>query len=479
MRLNSHTSSGMAIFMWLATVGVGHTLAMLFALSTPLYIAMKSYRKTVHVFWLLPLLCFGLVGSKGQWPTSALTPPTPTSARFANSQLLDSLLHADPRLLPVVQHVDEYELQVIYTQINRDAQNQPHFVQHDFRLDARQYFNPASLVKLPTAALSLEKLHQLNVPGLTRRTPMATGAAHSCQTAAPYIVSADSDQVHTVGNYIKRMLLVSDNQAYNRLYEFLGQGPLNQRLSQLGYPTARIVRRFAPCDTAANRYTNSITFRDANTKQQMYQQPAAVNQQPLSFPLGRIAKGRAHQAGGKIITRPYDFTTANYLPLQDITQILKAILFPEVTADNQRFDLSPADYTFLRNYLHYTPHSSGYTPYKPTRFFDAYKKYLYYGRNPAAVAETGLHIYNVVGMSHGYLADVAYFADSTHHTEFLLSAVLYVNKDGIINDGKYEYDSVGLPFLAALGQQIRAFESQRPRSYPANGDDFFSQEQVK
>ena len=57
---------------------------------------------------------------------------------------------------------------------------------------------------------------------------MATGVAHSCQTAAPYHPSADSDRVNTVGNYAKRMLLVSDNSAYNRLYEFLGQGALNQ-----------------------------------------------------------------------------------------------------------------------------------------------------------------------------------------------------------------------------------------------------------
>ena len=54
-------------------------------------------------------------------------------------------------------------------------------------------------------------------------------------------------------------------------------------------------------------------------------------------------------------------------------------------------------------------------------------------------------------MSHGYLADVAYFADSLHQSEFMLSAVLYVNHDGVINDGTYDYDTIGLPFLALLG----------------------------
>jgi hypothetical protein len=418
-----------------------------------------------------------LLSSELPTGTPSSLPPEPT--RFANSRLLDSLLRADSRLLPVVQRADEYELQIIYTQINRDAQNIPHFVQHDFRLDARQYFNPASLVKLPTVAFSLEKLNQLQVKGLTRRTPMATGTAHTCQTAAPYIVSPDSDKVNTVGNYIKRMLLVSDNQAYNRLYEFLGQGPLNQRLQQLGYSNARIVRRFAPCDTTANRYTNPISFRDAQTNQVIYQQPAAVNQQPLSAPLGRVTKGRAYQAGGRIIQQPYDFTTANYLPLEDITNILRAILFPEATPMNGRFQLAPSDYAFLRYYLHQTPHGSGYSLYKPSRYFDACKKYLYYGRSPKAIVQPGLHIYNVVGMSHGYLADVAYFADSTNHTEFLLSAVLYVNKDGVINDGNYEYESIGLPFLAALGQQIQQYEAKRHRTYPAKLGEWFQKEVIR
>lgn len=82
-------------------------------------------------------------------------------------------------------------------------------------------------------------------------------------------------------------------------------------------------------------------------------------------------------------------------------------------------------------------------------------------------------------MSHGYLADVAYFADSLHQSEFLLSAVLYVNQDGIINDGAYEYDSIGLPFLAQLGHRIQQYESQRPRQYRPNLTEFFAPESIR
>lgn len=382
------------------------------------------------------------------------------TVRIPNSPLLDSLLRSDTRLAPVINRAADYELQIIYTQINRDAQNQPHFIQHDFRLDAKQYFNPASLVKLPIVALALEKLNELHQSGLTRRSPMVTRTAFRCQTAVPYNPAADSDRINTVGNYIKRMLLVSDNNAYNRLYEFLGQRPLNERLAQLGYPNIRITRRFAPCDTTANRHTNPVDFL-GTSGQIIYQQPAVFNPVSFNSPLGRITKGRAYQAGGRIVPRPYDFTTANYLPLQDVTDVLKSLLFPEVTPATQRFNLTPNDYAFLRYYLHHTPHSSGYQPYATKQFFDAYKKYLYYGRSSQIALDSTFRIYNVVGMSHGYLSDVAYFISPIQHSEFLLSAVLYVNQDGIINDGAYEYNSIGLPFLAQLGQLIQQYETNR------------------
>ncbi|GAA3952475.1 hypothetical protein GCM10022406_37730 [Hymenobacter algoricola] len=395
------------------------------------------------------------------------------ASRPVDSPLLDSLLRANPRLAPVINKAAKYELQIIYTQINRDTQNRPQFTQHSFHLDARQYFNPASLVKLPVAALALEKLNSLHQAGLTRRSPMATGTAFRCQTPVSYVASADSDRLNTVGNYCKRMLLASDNNAYNRLYEFLGQRPLNERLWQLGYPQIRIVRRFAPCDTTANRYTNPIALY---TEQGAvaYRQPAAVNSTALGFPLGRILKGRGYRGGGQLVARPYDFTTANYLPLQSATDILQAVIFPQAVAPAQRFNLMATDYAYLRYYLHSSPHAAAFRPFASDKYFDAYKKYLYYGRNPNSTLQQGLHLYNVVGMSHGYLADVAYFADSLKQIEFMLSAVVYVNNDGIINDGAYEYTSIGLPFLAELGQTLYQYEAKRQYLIRPKLDELFS-----
>ncbi|RAK68419.1 serine hydrolase [Hymenobacter edaphi] len=379
---------------------------------------------------------------------------------------LDSLLRATPGLAAVVRQADKYELQVIYTRIDRDAAGQPRFTQYDYRLDERAYFNPASLVKLPVAILSLQKLNQLRqrVPALTRRTIMATGTAGRCQTAVPFAAPADSDRVASVGNYIKRMLLVSDNQAYNRLYEFLGQQYLHEQLRALGYPQVRITRRFAPCDTAANRCTNPVTFHEASGSI-VYSQAAACNSSPLGYPLGRIRKGQGYYTGRQLIRQPYDFTTANYLPLQVVNDLLRSVLFPGTNSLGSNSGLPPADLAFLRYHLGATPQGSGFRAYASSSYFPSYKKYLYYGRQRQAPPQPGLRIYNIVGMSHGYLADCAYFSDEQTGAEFMLSAVLYLNADGILNDGQYEYASLGLPFLAQLGQAVYRLEQQRPRAF--------------
>ncbi|MFX4813573.1 serine hydrolase, partial [Acinetobacter baumannii] len=47
----------------------------------------------------------------------------------------------------------------------------------------------------------------------------------------------------TIENYIKQIFLVSDNDAFNRLYEFLGQDYIQQKLKEKGYPDAVIRHR--------------------------------------------------------------------------------------------------------------------------------------------------------------------------------------------------------------------------------------------
>jgi len=49
-----------------------------------------------------------------------------------------------------------------------------------------------------------------------------------------------------------------------------------------------------------------------------------------------------------------------------------------------------------------------------------------------------------------------------------LSATISCNSDGIYNDDKYDYDTVGYPFMQHLGEVILKYEQTRKRKYPPN-----------
>ena len=72
---------------------------------------------------------------------------------------------AGPALKEVLADPDQYRVQVIYTRIDRDKNNKPHFTSYClFKKDS--YFYPASTVKLPAVLVALEKLNELQIPGL-------------------------------------------------------------------------------------------------------------------------------------------------------------------------------------------------------------------------------------------------------------------------------------------------------------------------
>jgi hypothetical protein len=104
------------------------------------------------------------------------------------------------------------------------------------------YFYPASMVKLPAAVLALEKLNDLAVPGLTRDTALRIAAGTAAQTAVERDPSK-ADGLPSIAHYIEKIFLVSDNDAFNRLYEFLGQKDINERLWRHGFTDARMLRR--------------------------------------------------------------------------------------------------------------------------------------------------------------------------------------------------------------------------------------------
>lgn len=391
------------------------------------------------------LLCFGGIGQQKTDPW------------------LDQLLRkqASPFLLNVLNKPDSFQYQLIYTQINRDKNNRPQFKHYYLNVDRNRYFNPASMVKMPVAFCALEKLNDLNKPGVNKYTPMLTDSSYERQTRVLKDTSS-ANGLPSVAQYIRKIFLVSDNDAYNRLYEFIGQQTLNEKLWLKGYKDIRITRRFVTMNEDQNRHTNAIRF--VQNDRVVYDQPPAYNTAPFDFSQ-QILIGRGHfNRSDSLIQAPMDFTTHNNAPLEDLQQIAQSVLFPESVKPQQRFRLTEDDYAFLYRYMSQLPYESQHPKYDTTEFFESYTKFFFFKAGRGHIPSY-IRAFNKTGWSYGFLTDVTYIVDFEHQVEFMLSGVIYVNSDGILNDNKYEYEQTGYPFFKETGNIIYQYELSRPRKY--------------
>ena len=370
-----------------------------------------------------------------------------------------------PGMDSILTKVDRYQVQIIYTQIDRDANNFPSFRSYTYNLDTNLYYYPASMVKMPVAFLALEKLNQIKVEGLSKFSPMHTGAGRPPQTSVSEDTSAENGQP-SIAQYIKKIFLVSDNDAYNRLYEFLGQEYLNKQLWNKGYKRSRIIHRLSVpgFDVESNRYTNPITFFDS-LRNPIFQQGQVMSAAYPRLNLRKQLQGKGYIEGDStMINQPFDFLNRNYVGLEEMHDMLKAVLFPEAVRPDQRFDLTEADYKFLYKCMSAYPRESAHPAYPEHAEEDNYVKFLLFGdKKPPMTIPNNIRIFNKVGLAYGFLSDVAYIADFENGVEFMVAATIRVNNDEIFNDGKYEYDEIGLPFLGKVGQAIYVHELQRPK----------------
>jgi hypothetical protein len=386
--------------------------------------------------------------------------PLTASASEAPGEL-DRILRSRPELAPVLARAEHHRLQILYTQIDRDAQNRPSFRSFGYRLDDPRYFYPASTVKLPAAVLALEKLHDLKVPGLTRDTPLRIEAGTPRQTAVAKDESK-ADGLPTIAHYVRKIFLVSDNDAYNRLFEFLGQREINERLWAKGWQDARLLRRLeSGLDDAENRVTNPFVFF-AGPKE-IHRQPLERNEAEWSVEMPDVRQGRGYMKAGVLVEEPMDFGRSNFLSLRTLQEVLKAVIFPEAMAPERRFRIGEDDRRFLLQAMSTLPRESAEPAYPDREEYpDAYVKYFLYAGSKQRIPDH-VRIYNKVGQAYGYLLDDAYVVDFENGVEFLLTAVLQVNDDGVYNDDQYEYDTVGFPFLRDLGRAVYEHELKRPR----------------
>ncbi len=414
--------------------------------------------RTVALSIIFLIISLRIVDAQ-DWPTERDT--TSFLGKMIYQQYCDTF--SDLYMMP-----EWYDLQLVYVQIDRDDKNFPHLTYHKLGVDRNKYFYPASLVKLPTLLLSLEKIQELKTKGIDKYTRLSISKKHKCQTEFKTDTSGPEDHP-SIANFIRRILLVSDNWCYNRLFEFMGQYELNKRIHAKGYNDVWILKRFARCSEDENRFTNPYTFYNSAGKV-IYYQPELENKLRWAIPDSIDTKvGKGFYDGKELIAKPRDFRINNRLPLEDALEMMIAFIMPEAVDSQKRWNLSPHDRLFLLQYFSMYPRESFFPEYHNyTKYEDSYKKYFMMGDNKDTIKDTNLRIFNIVGLSYGFAVDIAYIVNLSDGTEFFLAGLIYTNQDDILNDESYEYRTIAFPFFGKFGRIMYEYERNRQKQFLPN-----------
>lgn len=365
-----------------------------------------------------------------------------------------------PTLQKVLGDTAKYQVQIIYTQIDRNEHGNPLFTTYPFNVDDSRYFYPASTVKLPIALLALEWLEEQQFEGLNLETTMLSDSVRPSQLPAWSDSSAENG-LPSIGHYIKKILLVSDNDASNRLYELLGTDYINTKLSEKGLTNTVVTQRLSfPISPEENRHFNPIRFVDKSGKI-LLEIPARQADRAYVVP-GFPKLGQAYFKNDTLVQGGMDFSYKNKFSLTDLHGVVQRTIFPEAFVGIERFNLNEEHRNFVLKYMSMLPRESRFPAYDTTEFYDSYSKFFKFGTDKSPIPAR-FRLFNKTGWSYGHLIEGGYFVDFEAGVEFFVSAIVYVNEDQILNDDKYETDEVGLPFFAELGEYLYQRELKREK----------------
>jgi len=354
---------------------------------------------------------------------------TGCSSNKKQDPILKALNSDATAIKTVMANLDDFEVQIKLSLITKNNDTTL-FEDYEFQVDSTNYFYPASTVKFPASILTLEKLNE----------------TQSYTIDTPFYVEGDSTTT-TFRKDIIDIFAVSSNNTYNRLFEYLSKDYINEKLKNKGVSTSRIAHRLSTND-ASNLKTKSLIFTMNDST--LVSTNSIINTPITELNLKKLKKGIGYMSDGKLINEPMDFTSKNYVSINALHSMMKRLMFPEAFHESERFNLTEKDRSFLINTMAILPKDGGYTD---ADHYDSYVKFFIYGDNKAPMPDH-IKIHNKVGYAYGYLTDCAYIKDTKANIDYILTATIHVNQDGIFNDDVYEYDDIGIPFLAELGRNI-------------------------
>lgn len=360
------------------------------------------------------------------------------------------LRDAGPQSRRLLAARDEFELQVLWTRCSRSGSGNWQVArEHALGERRERWFAAASFVKLPLVALLLE---QLCTRGLIDRLDHLRVEVDASAACAPLPAAAEGGW--PLLRLLRAMCVVSDNRAYNALFELLGSDAIHRRLAELGYNDCRLAARLGCGGPRPGKLAARVLDAAGEV---VWDSPRETVEQRQPFPFGRALKGRAWMQGGRQTAGAHDFSDSNFMPLADVQRMTLELGSGQPLGDAPAFALCPVARRVLAQVMAMAPRECPDPVYPSQQFADDHAKWLV-PLDAAGHLPEGLRIASKNAQSYGYIGDSAFIVDTARDIAFGLSAVLFVDRDGVLNDGRYAYADIGRPFLRELGAAVLAYE---------------------
>jgi hypothetical protein len=381
----------------------------------------------------------------GPTVSAAASPSASGAAPATDAWLERALRAADPRWEGWLSQADALRLQILVTVIEPGAAWQTHALRVD-----REYFYPASAIKTFLAVAALRVLsRQANgeIP-LGSRVIRCADDRPGCEPP-----KEDEDKEERtdegrpkhdklrVGEEIAKMLSYSDNDSYNRLYDIVGHRELNDEMKALGFDSVSFHHRMsAPAERS--RATPRVIVRPPGKGEMVFGRRASTFDPPPT-PAPGLDIGTSYRDGRGTVDGPMSFATKNYVSLRDLQRINVSLLYPGRPegvdlglSDAQREHMIKAMTTSFSNKKRAAEHSP---------------------LSPGVIEVMGDDRVRYVGKSgraYGFHLENALIEDKTTRRAFFVTATVYANPDGVMNDDDYGYDETTRPLLASLGAAL-------------------------
>ncbi len=371
-------------------------------------------------------------------------------------------MRGDPLMAPLLFASDDefgtHRAQLLLGVVD-ESTDPPTLTRESVRAD-EAYFYPASTVKLFVAVGALLRLQELQRTGIPvdADTPLVFRPMFEGEALEAADESNTETGSITIRHEIRKLFIVSDNRAFNRLLGFVGRDDLNRMMHDAGLASVRLNHRLSVgYSPEQNRRMPRVDMLAPDGS--IHTIPERLDP-PITPTVGvpMLEAGEAEMVGGERRAGPKDFSRSNRVSLRDLQDALVMVLRPDVDLGKAGFPLTDAHRALLVEAMTTLPRESANPVYDPETYGDDYVKFILPGLR--RVLDPGrVRVANKIGLAYGFTTITSAVVLDDRPPTVFATGTLYTNANATLNDNVYEYETVAFPYWAALGEHLARLAS--------------------